>query len=104
MELTEKVELCQELINDVSVTATQIEAYLNVALQRIADRLFPFGGTTNNVPARYDYLQCELAVRMIARRGGEGEIAHSENGISRTYGNTDDIDLLERVVPMVGVL
>ena len=41
---------------------------------------------------------------MIARRGGEGEISHSENGISRTYGSVDDEDILGRLTPYVGVI
>lgn len=100
----EKIEMCQGMISDVSVTTSLISSYLELAKGRILDRLYPSGDGKRTFPSRYDVLQCELAVRMIARRGGEGEIAHSENGISRTYGNTDDIDLLQRVMPVVGVL
>jgi hypothetical protein len=41
---------------------------------------------------------------MIARKGGEGEIAHSENGISRTYATVDDEDILRTLTPYVGVV
>lgn len=103
MSENEKIALCQQMIPDANVTAEVIAAYLNLSLQRIADKLYPFGSENQTVPSRYDLLQCELAVRMIARRGGEGEVNHSENGISRTWANADDRDLLERVVPFVGV-
>lgn len=104
MNENEKVALCQSMIPDVSVTEDQIQTYLVLALQRIADRLYPFSDGTLAVPSRYDQLQCELAVRMIARRGGEGELSHTENGIARRYGTVDDMDLLSRIVPFVGVL
>lgn len=104
MSENEKIALCKSLIPDASVTDDVITAYLNLALQKILDRLYPFGFQQAKFNSNYDMLQCELAVRMIARRGGEGEINHSENGISRTWANTDDEDLLSRVVPFVGVL
>lgn len=99
----EQIELCMALINDVNVTESQVSAYLAIAAARILNVLYPFGTTVTEVPSQYSMLQCELAVRMIARRGGEGEISHSENGISRTYSNTDDVDLLRTIVPFVGV-
>ena len=104
MSENEKIALCKSLIPDASVTDDLITAYLNLALQKILDRLYPFGSQTAELSSNYDMLQCELAVRMIARRGGEGEINHSENGIIRTWANVDDEDLLSRVVPFVGVL
>lgn len=103
MSEEELVALCQELINDVSVTSTQIQTYLALAASRILNALYPFGGAPANVPDQYQMLQCELAVRMIARRGGEGEISHSENGIARTYGSVDDSDIISRLAPYVGV-
>ena len=50
------------------------------------------------MPAEYEMLQCELAARYFFRRGGEGEITHSENGISRGYGSVNDEDLLMEVI------
>ena len=103
MSEAEKIALCQQMIPDANVTTDMISAYLNLAMQRIVDRLYPFGTTLMALPSRYDMLQCELAVRMIARRGGEGEVSHSENGISRSWDSADDMDLLQRIVPFVGV-
>lgn len=103
MSEIEKIELVLKMISDNSITSETVEAYLSLASQRILDKLYPFGTKIKVFPSRYDHLQCELAVRMIARQGGEGEIAHSENGISRTWANTDDEDLLTRVTPVVGV-
>ena len=99
----EKQALCRELIPDADVTDAQVASYLALAEQRIIERLYPFGAVIGAMPSRYDHTQCELAVRMIARRGGEGQTSHSENGISRTWGSEDDADILARVVPYVGV-
>ena len=103
MSEEEMVALCQELINDVTVTQTQIQTYLALAASRILNALYPFGGAPDAVPTQFQMLQCELTVRMIARRGGEGEISHSENGISRTYASVDDADIMSRLTPYVGV-
>lgn len=100
----EKIAFIQSLIDDVNVGSDEIGTYLTVAANRIFQRLYPFGGAPAVLPSQYDTLQCELVVRMIARRGGEGETAHSENGISRTWGSVDDEDILGRLVPFVGVL
>lgn len=99
----EKVQMIQLLITDVSVTDDMIQAYLGLAASRILSRLYPFGNAPTEWPAAYDMTQVELAIRMIARKGGEGEVSHSENGVSRTYGSVDDEDILSRLVPYVGV-
>ena len=99
----EKVQMVQQLITDVAVTTAMIQSYLALAADRILNRVWPFGGAPSEWPTQYDLVQVQLAIRMIARKGGEGEIAHSENGISRTYGSTDDEDLLSSLVPFVGV-
>ena len=104
MSEAEKVALCQDMINDVNVTEAQITTYLAICASRILERIYPFGGAPDTLPDQYAYTQCELAVRMIARRGGEGETSHSENGISRAYGSVDDEDILRRLTPYAGVI
>ena len=100
----EKIAFVQSLIDDVPVDTGGITTYLTVAAQRILDWVYPFGGAPDALPTQYDIIQCELAERMIARRGGEGEISHSENGISRAYATADDEDILRRLTPYVGVV
>ena len=100
----EKVQLVEQLITDVAVTTAMIESYLALAADRILSRVWPFGGAPAEWPTQYDMVQVQLTVRMIARRGGEGEIAHSENGVSRTYKSVDDEDILGQLTPYVGVV
>lgn len=67
----------------------------------ILNRMYPFGypdGTV--VPARYERIQIQLAVELYSKRGAEGQTSHSENGISRTWGESSP--LLNRVLPHVG--
>lgn len=100
----EKVQLVEQLITDVAVTTAMIESYLALAADRILNRVWPFGGAPAEWPTQYDMVQVQLTVRMIARRGGEGEISHSENGVSRTYKSVDDEDILGQLTPYVGVV
>lgn len=104
MTEAQKVQMAEQLITDVAVTTAMIQTYLALAADRIMSRVWPFGGAPPDMPAQYDLTQVQLAVRMIARRGGEGETAHSENGVSRTYGSVDDEDLLRAIVPFAGVV
>ena len=67
----------------------------------VLTRMYPFGypdGTV--VPARYERIQIQLAVELYSKRGAEGQISHSENGISRTW--LEQSALLKRVMPHVG--
>ena len=67
----------------------------------ILNRMYPFGypeGTV--VPARYMQIQILLAVELYSKRGAEGQLSHSENGISRTW--SEDSPLLKRIMPHCG--
>ena len=82
-----------------------LNAYLTIAGRKIINRAYPYDDTVTEVPARYGYLQCEIATYLLNKRGAEGEVSHSENGISRTYGNADVPDsMLSDVIPNCGVI
>lgn len=79
-----------------------LDSYLADAKTSILNRMYPFGwGEEDDVPTQYDTLQIKLAERYILRRGAEGEKAHNENGISRTYGSVNDEDLLSEVMQVI---
>lgn len=88
----------EEIDNDIVVV------YLQVAIRKALDRLYPFGNGEEDLPNKYTLDVCELAVRLLARRQGEGEIQHSENGVARIYQSVDDNDILQRFIPMGKVL
>ena len=100
----QKVQMVQNLISDMTVTAEMIQLYLSLASDWIVRKVWPLGGEPFELPAMYDLIQVQKAVRLISRIGGEGEISHTENGISRSYDSVDDTDLAQLLVPHVGVI
>lgn len=78
--------------------------YIAQAREAVLNRRYPYATDAERaaaaVPERYRQVQERLAVALWARRGAEGETAHSENGVSRTYG--DERELLSSVLPYVG--
>ena len=79
--------------------------YLTLAGQKIINRAYPFSNDVETVPKRYAYLQCEIAAYMLNKRGAEGELTHSENGVSRSYESADvPKSLMNQIVPFCEVL
>ena len=80
-------------------------SYLAIAGRKIINRAYPYDDEVTEVPRRYGYLQCEIAGYLLNKRGAEGQTAHSENVISRTYESADVPEsMLSEVIPRVGVL
>ena len=80
-------------------------SYLAIAGRKILNRAYPYDDTVTDVPCRYGYLQCDIAAYLLNKRGAEGQTAHSENGISRSYESADVPEsMLCEVTPHVGVL
>lgn len=80
-------------------------SYLTIAGRKIINRAYPYDEEVTEVPRRYGYLQCEIACYLLNKRGAEGQTAHSENGVSRSYESADVPEsLLGEVIPHVGVL
>ena len=109
MTAVEKLVLCRAIV-DQPADATGwsddiLTAYLTVAGQKILNRAYPYDDTVTEVPRRYGVLQCEIAAYLLNKRGAEGEISHSENGISRIYEKADVPDsMLSSVIPHCGIL
>lgn len=100
IEKKEMVKAMTEETDDSTVSA-----YLGIAGNKICRKAYPFDPTVTEVPEQYHFLQVEIAVYLLNKRGAEGEAAHSENGISRTYENGDvPPSMLRHIVPMCGVL
>ena len=86
-------------------TDNELEDILESAKAVILSRRFPFGEPYPDIEPKYKDLQIRIAVEMFNKRGAEGEIAHSENGVSRTYENADVPDsMLRDVIPHCGVI
>ena len=82
-----------------------LTSYLAIAGRKIINRAYPYDDTITDVPRRYSYLQCDIAAYLLNKRGAEGQTAHSENGVSRSYESADVPEsMLNEVIPHVGVL
>lgn len=104
MTEAEKIETVQALVGfDEMATSQLVGVYLADAKDAILRRRYPFGVPESYDISQYDYLQCKLAMRYFLRRGAEGEIAHNENGVNRTYGTVNDEDLLREVLQIAKV-
>lgn len=105
----EKLALCRVMVEQPATAEgwsdDVLNAYLTIAGKKIIERRYPYDDSITEVPNRYSVLQCEIATYLLNKRGAEGEIAHSENGISRTYESaTVPESMLRDVIPICGVI
>ena len=104
MTQEDKLELLRAMVGE-SDTEEVLLAYLNIAGSKIINRAYPYDSEVTEVPVRYEYLQCEIAAYLLNKRGAEGQLIHSETGISRSYGSADvPSAMLDAITPVVGVI
>ena len=100
----EKLSAVRNMVGDGD-TDEVLSTYLLLAGKKIIAKAYPYDDTVEEVPSKYDYLQCEIAVYMLNKRGAEGQTSHSENGITRNYENADVPEsMLKTVTPYCGVI
>lgn len=79
-------------------------AFLRIAAGHVLRRAYPFRADVSEVPEKYQTAQLEIAVYLYNKQGAEGETAHSENGVNRTYESASVPDsLLKSITPYAGV-
>ena len=104
----EKIAVVRE-ISDVptdELSDVAVAYYLTSAKDAILKRLWPLDPSASErpLPTKYDNRQIMIAVDLIQRRGAEGETAHNETGVSRTYRNAYvSNDLLKDITPYAHV-
>lgn len=105
MDIGEKADIVRAMAKGAEVLEDNVvAAYLKMAERAIINRVYPFGGQPDSLPARYDFAQIRISVYNINKRGAEGESKHIEVGTERDYSSADiPDDLLSELVPMVGV-
>ena len=109
MTEVEKLALLRAMVGtpntDENWSDDVLTSYLTIAGRKIINRAYPYDDTITDVPRRYGYLQCEIAAYLLNKRGAEGQTAHSENGVNRSYESADVPEsMLSEVIPHVGVL
>lgn len=95
-------------IRELIVPDTASDDLLNALIRQsesiVLNKRYPFGipaGAT--VPEHYEQLQIRIAVELFSKMGAEGQTAHSENGINRTYESADvSPSLLRQIIPVCG--
>ena len=87
---------------------TATDELLSVLLEQsegiVLNQRYPFGSPEGaTVPKQYEHIQLQIAVELFSKMGAEGQTAHSENGINRTYASAGvSTALLKRIVPICG--
>ena len=104
MTLDEKKVRLTALISPDSASDDLLAYLLEQAEGIVLNKRYPFGVPEGmKVPAMYEHIQLQIAVELFTKMGAEGQTAHKENGVDRTYEAADvSPSLLRRIVPMVG--
>ena len=104
MTENEKLVRLEVLISPDTASTDLLLYLLEQADGIVLNRRYPFGppeGST--VPAAYEHIQLQIALELFSKMGAEGQTAHKENGVDRTYEAADvSPSLLRRIVPVAG--
>jgi hypothetical protein len=104
MTITEKVTILRDMTGSEDKDATLAD-YLASAAKAVCNCCYPFDETKTEVPNRYAMDQIEIAAYLLNKRGAEGQLSHSENGISRSYEAASIPEsMLKRITPYCGVV
>ena len=99
MTENEKLEMLSALTGEADDTL--LSTYLTLAGQKVIRRRYPFDSSISDVPEEYAAVQIEIAAYMLQKRGAEGETAHSENGVARSYEDGDiPPTLMRQITPL----
>jgi len=100
---TEKTTMIQGILGgtpDVSV-------YLSFTKNAILNHLYtltPQPSTITDVPKEWEMVQVQAVIAGYNLKGGENEISHSENGVSRNFKYSDCLQYIqENVIPYARV-
>lgn len=102
MSMDEKLVILREMTGERD--GKVLSAYLHLAARAVLDQLSPYK-FLDEIPERYDAVHIEIAAYLLNKRGAEGEVSHSENGVSRTYeSGSVPASLLRRITPLAEVV
>lgn len=100
----DKLSRLAALISPDTASQDLLSYLLEQAAGIVLNRRFPFGVPEDaTVPAAYEHIQLQIAVELFSKMGAEGQTAHNENGVYRTYEAADvSPSLIRRIVPLIG--
>jgi hypothetical protein len=98
----EKLNKLMTMLDD-DVSTNVANTFLEAAEKAVINLAFPFGDGTEVMPEKYEEVQIEIAAYLINKRGAEGEVTHTEGGVTRTYESADlPLALRTRITPKAG--
>ena len=98
----EKLNKLMTMLDD-DVSTNVANTFLKAAEKAVINLAFPFGDGTEVMPEKYEEVQIEIAAYLISKRGAEGEVTHTEGGVTRTYESADlPLALRTRITPKAG--
>ena len=102
MTENEKMLLVESMTQETDQVLIQM--YLKLAAESICNYVDPYKRSTpEDIMKRYSGAQVKAAAYFLNKRGAEGELSHSENGIVRTYENADlPESILRELIPICG--
>lgn len=99
----EKVSILQTMTNEYNDQT--LLAYLSLAAEIVLNRCYPFSDERSEVPKKYVNKQIEIACYLLNKRGAEGQLSHTENGIGRSYESASVPEsMLKEITPYCGVI
>ena len=100
-----QVERLKARLEGENYTDALLSDLLESAKYIIFEHRFPFSDYPEQLEPRYQNLQLQIAVELFGKMGADGQINHSENGISRSWQSADvSYDLLSRITPISKVV
>ena len=101
---SEKLILVEAMTDETSESV--ISAFLSMAGDAICNHVDPYGASDREkLLARYGSVQCRAAAYYLNKRGWDGQTAHGENGVSRSFEAADlPPSLLAELTPIAGVV
>lgn len=103
MESTTQMELLKSMTDEEDDTL--LSAALSYAAQAILNAVYPYGTTETACPERYHSNQLEIAAYLLNKRGAEGQLIMSENGIYRSFESASiPASMFHGIVPFAGAI
>ena len=104
MNTEEKINRVKVLISPDTASDELLGFLLEQAEGIILNRRYPFGVPEGaKLTQMHELVQIRMAVELFGKMGAEGQVMHSENGISRTWEAGDvSPSLLRLIVPVCG--
>ena len=92
-----------ESSSDMTISDDVVNTFFQLSKNAILLKRFPYLQDVGDkeLPSIYDSLCVRLAVYMYNKQGAEGEISHTENGVSIKWENGDlPESMMSEVIPM----